>query len=83
MGETANGFAPLLWGWSALLLLYAVDRLCSLQAQRLRPVLPLLLLLCGLWLSSDLFELALRGQARLNSLGPLHSLEHAFEPHPS
>jgi hypothetical protein len=78
-----DGFAPLLWGWSVLLLLFIVDRLCSLHPQRLRSVLPLFLLAGGLWLSSTLVDLALRCQVEVNNWAPLQSFEHALRPHTS
>lgn len=82
MGESGNAFTPLLWGWSAVLLLFALDRLCCLQLRRLRSAVPLLLLLGGLWLSAELIELAERGQAALSAWPALQSFNHALRPPP-
>lgn len=84
MGENANAFTPLLWGWSAVLLLFFADRLCCVQVRRLRSLLPLLLLLGGLWLAAELVDLGQRGQAALAGWPPLQSFNHALHlPPPS
>lgn len=77
MGE---GFAPLLWGWSVLLSLFVLDRLCRCNAQVacLRSILPPLLLLGGLWLKPQWLELALRCQSGLMDSAPLRFFGQAL-----
>lgn len=78
-----DGLEPLLWGWSAVLLLFVVDQLCSLHPRRLRSVAPLLLLIGGLWLSSAFADLVVRCEVAVNGWAPLQSFEHALRPHTS
>jgi hypothetical protein len=77
MGE---GFAPLLWGWSVLLLLYLLDRLCRCNAQAgcLGSVLTPLLLLGVLWLPPLGLGLALRWQSALQGSATLQFFGQAL-----
>jgi hypothetical protein len=78
MEGASGGIMPLLWVWFVVLLLFALDRLCAMQARRLRAFAPLLLLLGGLWLSSMLVDLVLRYQVAVSSWLPLQALDHAL-----
>ena len=78
MGESWGGLPPLLWGWAAVLLLYGLDRLLRFDARPLRAVAPVLLLLGGLCLHSQLGELALRCQGALFGSAPLQFFGQAL-----
>jgi hypothetical protein len=74
-----NGFPPLLWLWAVPLLLHGADRLLRFDARPLRALAPLLLLLGGICLHSQLGELALRCQGALFGSAPVQFFGQALQ----